>query len=925
MQDDRAMRLWWHRAGDGGCVADRLARAPAVASLVAIAAVAVLAAWHVWLNYSLWAWSDPLNWLRFARNLRTEFSTSMFPVGYPLFLRVALDVLGPYLVFFANFPLILISAFLGARIVGAAVSERTGGSGALPAQAFAFACLAACDPEMVVLQTNPYRDPLSYVYLFGSIVLLWGYLAGRPHRIWRLACSGLLFGAAYSVREPSLLMAGPMGLCVLIYWRGDRDIPLLKGGLAFALAAIVGASPLIAQSFACHGGLLPPQISTGDFQTSSGINIGDMALFRRNAGVMVATIGNVLAWLSVPFILGTCYAVADRSRPMLAIVLPGCAMYSLIYLFYNTFWHRYYYVVVLMAAMIASYGIYRLAADAGRFLERRLGERRAAAFAAPAAGVALAALGIAYAAFQFVPRGPRPATFRLAQAREFASTMSRHVPAGGRPVIICRRNLCELIECFGGVESYDTPFFANVEPGDRLRALKTHIDGLIASGRQVYFIDFHRKETDARDSGPVSQLFDLTFVSNIPLGHCVPAGWGISSGALFAVSQPTNTHAGTVAARPLPYGGWLEVRAGLLWGAGNSRSNAVLRIGDAVVTDRLPDGLSVFPIRANEAGGELAVALDSDRPFASALSLRVRAYSDVLCYDFNYFAAPFAGIIRGDGLIHPDPRPFHPGPRYRLYPAVTNSAFASLVAPAPPVGMLRVMEVSLRSVNVCALPDDQVVLLADGHEVGGVRVGRAGESAETEVALDASVGERFTLELRRQHGVRGRPAPMRRGDDPDALFIERVRFAYLDAASSSAVFAAGSVGDTLMMRGGFWRLETPANGMPGFWTTGRARLCLQTAEPQRDGTVVLVANTALRPPAAGPANLSVLVNGHSVPLNAVTADAATQVRTFEGVVPQAWLCATNDVEIVCNPWRPGDYGSGDTRTLGVVVHSLEIR
>lgn len=918
MVSDSAMRPCGSDEGTGVGASGRLARAIAAAAVTAMVAVAALAAWHVWFNYSLMAWSDPLNWLRFARNLGTEFSTSMFPVGYPLFLRAALDVLGPYLVFFANFPLIVLYSLLGAAIVGRALSERRHAASVLPAQALAFACLIACDPEMVRLLTNPYRDPLSYVYLFGSILMLLDYLSGKPRRMWRLAGSGLLFGAAYSVREPSLLMAGPMGLMVLTCWFRDRDIPLLKGGAVFVSAAILGGAPLIVQSLVSHGGLLPPQISNGDIQATSGINPGDMALFRANAGLMGTVIGDLLVRLTVLFALGAGYALADRNRTMLTIIIPGTAMYGVMYLFYNTFVHRYYYVVLLMAAIVASYGLCRLTLDVGRAFERMLGARRAAVFVAPAASLVLIALGIAYAAVQFVPKGPRHSAFRLAQAREFAATVEKNIPVADRPVVICRRNLCELIEWFGRIDSCDTPFFVNAAPADRLPALKSHVESILAAGRPVYFIDFPRGETEARDSGPLSQLFDLYYIKDIRLDHCVPAEWGMGSVPLFSVRPATNTHADISVPRSLSNGGWLEVRAGLLWRAGDGRSNAVIRVGNAVVTDRLPDGFSVLPLEASKGTSEATVTFESDKPFAAESPLRVRSFADVLSYDFNYYATPFAANLSGEGLLHPDPK-------YRLYPAIFSNALVVLTAPLPSRGLSRIMEVKVQAAMCDDLPDDLMEILIGGVAVGGIPVPRNGSETETEVVLDSSSGERFTLELRRRHGGKRGPARMkRRSDIPDAVFLQAVRFAYVDPVPTSGVFRVGSVGDSLAMRGGFWSQERFAGGVAGRWTTGSARLCLRTAEPRGDGRLVLVANTTFRPPAANPVDLKVVLNGHTLALGAGTVDAATHAQSFEAPVPHAWLSASNDVEIVCNPWRPADYGSADTRDLGVVVHGLAL-
>lgn len=160
---------------------------------------------------------------------------------------------------------------------------------------------------------------------------------------------------------------------------------------------------------------------------------------------------------------------------------------------------------------------------------------------------------------------------------------------------------------------------------------------------------------------------------------------------------------------------------------------------------------------------------------------------------------------------------------------------------------------------------------------------------------------------------------------PDALFLKRIRFAYLDPAPVSQVCRMGAVGDSLMIRWGFWQAERFPNGMQGRWTTRSARLRLRMAPPAGDAVLSLVASTRLRHPGAGPANLRVICNGYQLEMAAKAGDPASGFETTECVVPQALLGATNEVEIACAPWRPGDFGSADTRELGVVVHSLAIR
>ncbi|MFC1499134.1 hypothetical protein ACFLS1_11800, partial [Verrucomicrobiota bacterium] len=62
---------------------------------------------YILRNYYIKAYSDPLNWLEYARAIPLRFRESSWPVGYPFFLWVTLKVVGPFYIFLVNLPIII--------------------------------------------------------------------------------------------------------------------------------------------------------------------------------------------------------------------------------------------------------------------------------------------------------------------------------------------------------------------------------------------------------------------------------------------------------------------------------------------------------------------------------------------------------------------------------------------------------------------------------------------------------------------------------------------------------------------------------------------------------------------------------------------------------------------------------------------------
>ncbi|MDR0993710.1 MAG: hypothetical protein LBN38_03975, partial [Verrucomicrobiota bacterium] len=223
-------------------------------------------------HYEIRAFSDPLNWLHFASHLKTEIQTSMFAVGFPLFLRGALAVMGPFHIFWVNLPILLFCYLLGTVLVAQARPGREGLPGWQIA-AVTFTFFFCFDRWLVLILLNPYRDPLSYLLALGAMVLAVRHARCHGEKRWQAPVIGLLMGFACAVREASIILLLPLGLYVLWSWLADRRIRLFRNLLGFGIGFAVGICPLWIQSLICTGQLLLPAQSVIDQQFMPGIHL----------------------------------------------------------------------------------------------------------------------------------------------------------------------------------------------------------------------------------------------------------------------------------------------------------------------------------------------------------------------------------------------------------------------------------------------------------------------------------------------------------------------------------------------------------------------------------------------------------------------------------------------------------------------------
>ena len=206
------------------------------------------------------AYSDPANWLKFAYHLESEFWTSRWPVGYPVYLLLASWLVGRFYVFWANLPILMGILFLAGKLAERLVM-RAGEVRAAPwVGLMAMVWLFLFDFPHIVYLLNPYRDPLAIFFCYWAVYLLIGIEAGpnQPFRV--LFPAGLLIGLAVCVKEPSVLMLLPMFGFGVVVWRAVDGLPFWRSVMWFGAGFVLGVAPFLIETYAhTHSVLLPPQ------------------------------------------------------------------------------------------------------------------------------------------------------------------------------------------------------------------------------------------------------------------------------------------------------------------------------------------------------------------------------------------------------------------------------------------------------------------------------------------------------------------------------------------------------------------------------------------------------------------------------------------------------------------------------------------
>lgn len=829
-------------------------------------------------NWHIKAYSDPMAWLTTAKSFPACLTDSNLPLGYPTFLWLALKLTGPYYVFLANLPvLVLLLALIGVLASHAARETETT-STAKSTGLLAVALLLGFDPDLLLYMTNPYRDPLSYVLLAGALALLARYVALPNGRRWHLVASGLLTGLAYCVREPSLLAVGPMFLLGALHERKAGLAQFFRSAGAFAMGLLAGALPLLVQTFAIRRQVsISPYAATHNTLLPGFHSVAWPETISKAASYFFMHLG----WLGIALLLaGMVFAVYRRNRPMLCLMLLSC-LYALFYGFYWMFSKRYYYVVAVSGIPLAAYGAYAALFFLGCLFHRP-------SWIDPIFRL-LALLTSLVAGFNLLAAGSVHEPFRAPQARRFVEAMQSTVPANA--TLLCERPLADVIRTLAGFSAI-SPSGLRAESPETVLSV---IDSSIHKNRPVYFMKTVARDKADPDEALIRRHFDLMSAAEFPSAEyrLDYFTWG-NPVSLYRIQpwiQNQTEHSLVIESPAI-----LRVHAQQLWDD-EARTRAELFLNGQRVIEQVQNGINyaALPPHTSRAA---AIVLNSDRPVPSDLRPALLPLDEPIDLDFGAFSTQFH-----DAWLSPE---FFQEPAHNQFARRLNG-HGSIRLPLPWREPMTVFaEVMARPADMAA-GGSMSIAIQNGEPVA--------------VKLPAKAPYRGVLISFAHDGSQD----FRRLEMSGSFDLDRI---YLHPARAIPVreLDVGSPADTPFLTEGFYARERLPDGATVRWTAPSARVTLFLSKPAA-GTELHVEYADSRPPAAPPANVTMTFNRQFLALRDEPHPAMAGRRILKASLPAGVVfTGENELVISCQGWNPSAVlNSPDTRELGLHVDSIRVR
>lgn len=853
-------------------------------------------------SYFIRAYSDSYNWLDFARNFSREFTQSRWPYGFPLFLRAALEVAGPYYVYLVNLPVMLVlfglTAWMGRFWRDPARRPAVPASWAFLS---VWVVVLAADAVSFTRYINPYRDPLSYVLLLAATGTLVISLARR--RMAGIAGAGALLGLATSVREPSILMIIPLGLYGLWAWRKARgDLSFWRAVLSFLAGLGLSLVPLVWQTYATTQQILLPPQAAIETKVIPGAHF-NWATLSEVGGKACTYYASYELWLLILAAGGLVAAVRHRQSFILCLILPAVIVYGIFYSFYWIFVVRYFYTVVLFLALMAGYGIYTA-------LETLASWRPGAGRKLGWGVLALAAMFSGGRVLQMEAKGP---LHQVPQARAMVRELSAVLPENA--VVFAPRHLCEWLDWFMPCRSYALPL--PHDPRDPVPTqLQGHLEPLLKAGVPLFAAYWPYPGMPQGDTVPLRRLVDLA-----PVASFDPSVYHAKDYALPPVHirriQPWRNHRTELewmAPRDVP--GWFILDMGYLEAVDAAEAPVTLLLDGQPHPRRITRGGAfvggTMPAETGGTPGGTAV-LESERLLPGEIRMMAGTLDDPMELNMGFFS-PFDHSARWSGEVIP-------ATADQLVPRVTGSAELDVPVPLPEtrrvvlewriVGSRRQLEASHR---IGFFEGDRRLATAE------IPMDRNGYSAIVPLPYDPA------RETRRIRIVLEDEPETNRPSWQESAVPEIYRVLLHRPADVYPVrVQMGSDADSLHIVSGFSRRE--GSGADAYrWTTGRAEMGFEL--PAADGDLLLRIDysTDSIPDGVESGPVEVRWNGEALTGEDRRESPESREATWEARVPADRVNAgqANRLEWSTPVWSPSDHGRGDKRVLGVKLRRVKL-
>ncbi len=871
-------------------------------------AILLLFGLSLYMGHFAKAWSDPAFWVSYAKNFWQYFISSSHPPVCPLDRKlVSWITADPFLVFLANLPVLLaLAAAVGVSSLLLLHSESDVRNTKRTYFTVATACalVAGFDFNLMRVMVNPYRDLLSFLFLFVCLCLFIKGVGISLKDILLMFFSGLFCGLAYSTRETSLLIVPCLLVSGLAWCWHSPAKHMWRHVLSFGLGLLAGAAPLILQNVMRNTpSLLPPHaMETGNMLP--GLVASE---FRRTlAKAWGYCIAKRMLVVLIGFVVGTVIGANRRNKWIVWLFLPAVALYFTFYSFYLYFVRRYFSVVVLLSIPIAAYGYWHIAEKAAQLLAGRI-----RVTAVHVSIVLVLGTWTALDELKFLKPEHR---FDVGSVRRFAAAVEERVPSSA--FIVAPRPLSDMIKALTPrrVEGLTALFPGeNVNLDDFPRAIKR----LELRHSAVYCLE----PTEAEPKASVLLRIFSGFRDTKPLGPLrtvnadMEAIFGKKSTImcyqLLACTQ-------TVVRVSIPSVGGetcVLINPGFPWRLDPQRSFLTARLNSVILTNLLHDGANYLRIPPSTLqAGTAVIEVESDRPIPSHLEADLLTAHEMVHMDLGVLAVPYhgqyAGLTNGTVWMTQEGMAFKD--EGSLYIPVlwqpTDAAYLELsVAPYRPFKrgamLLKASAADFSSEGVATSTAYRLRLLLPLD-------GCANNDESVRVRVQA-------LPLPKSDLIAATNAP--------EFCVGELRWIKLHRVPARRHFSIQPDYDRFKtLTEGFYPMEKDSDGRPFSWTAGHARVHTPLESSSVDLDLVVEGGEEPIPARLKPMHFTVLFNGRALPVE--RHDSGRGRFELRAIVAKELVGRFgNIVEIISPTWTPAtERPSTDRRTLGLMVYGIRL-
>ncbi|MDD8046514.1 MAG: hypothetical protein PHF14_08635, partial [Verrucomicrobiota bacterium] len=850
------------------------------------------------------AYSDPANWLRFAYNLKTEFWTSRWPVGYPFYLFLASCLVGRFYVFWANLPVLLGIMFIAGRVTERLVLWTGGGAAAVWVGLVAMVWPFLFDFWHIVYLTNPYRDPLAIFFCFWAVYVIMGIELASSRPVRSLFLSGVLIGLAGSVKEPSVLMVAPMFFYGLMVWRAKDGMPFWRSVLWFVGGFLLGMSPFLLETYAhTHSILLPPQ-SFEEGRLLPGMHAHVFGQISEEALKYFFEFGGKSSTIALLF--GCVWAVLRRNRVLLALVLPVSVVYFVFYSFYWTFSKRYFFASLVFLAPLVACGTWQICLWLSRIFG--VGRHRVRMMALFSGYVVVHAL--VWGMLQSPIWTGDTSLFSIPKAKRLMAEIGSYVPADG--TLLAPRYLYEVVGCLSEIESFPAyqMMSEHLPLGVGLSRLTKEVktDGswfvgeVLSDGESDHVTRLIRQLYDLDPLDRIAvEAYSMGVVTGDPQGEVI----------LHRIRPWRGCSVTRWVWTPAMSEAILRLDAGLLMSNGGPRSELKLYFDNLPVpVSRWVDGANYIRVSGPLAQGAHEVRLESDMPLPERIDVVVQPLNRPLLLDFRWNRFP----LHGEYL---DSNQWRKLPGYDGDYAFSGTGELEL----PWLWEEGHSVLAFFQVNSSSMEESlpyRIACCSSGSELGGMDVTLGGRGRLLVDLRGADVQQdRMRLQLRMTE-LGEKPGPGR-------LELEYVVLIPISAGAAWRT-NPGETEGAWFLRSGWHQAERLSPKEPFRWTRGLGRMLVPCPEGLIEPVLRIRLTDRFRPEAAPQSQLRLTWDGVPLDFELNEADYRTGWAWLTAPLPvNAAGSASGLYELGIDsvPWRPSEVqGTKDGRTLGVVVGDI---